>query len=110
MKKMLMATVLFATCIGFAGSVMAADGEAIYKSKCIACHGADGKGTPMAPAFKGSAYIASNSDQAIAEVILKGREGAAKMYKNIPLGMQAQKLSEEDVSAVVAYLKSLAAK
>lgn len=110
MRKTFMVAMLLATGMSFAGPVMAADGEAIYKAKCIACHGADGKGSAMGPAFKGSAFIASNSDQAIVDVILKGRDGAAKMYKNIPLGMQAQKFSDEEVGAVVAYLKALAAK
>jgi mono/diheme cytochrome c family protein len=110
MKRILVPSILFAACMGFAGSVLAADGEALYKTKCLMCHGADGKGTAMGPAFKGSEFIKSSSDQAIAEVILKGREGAAKTYKNIALGMPAQKLSDEDSGALVAYLKSLAAK
>jgi cytochrome c oxidase cbb3-type subunit 3 len=110
MKRILMTSMLFAACVGFAGSAMAADGEALYKTKCLMCHGADGKGTPMGPAFNGNAFITSSSDQAIAEVITKGREGAAKTYKNIALGMPAQQLGDEEVGALVAYLKSLAAK
>lgn len=108
MKRILVKTMLFAACMAFAGSAMAADGGALYKSKCLMCHGADGKGTAMGPAFKGSEFVKSSAEAAIAEVILKGREGAAKKHKNIALGMPAMKLSEGDVSALVAYLKSLA--
>lgn len=110
MKKMLMIAALFATCMGFSDSVMAADGETIYKSKCLVCHGVDGKGTVMGVPLADSAFITSSNDLVIAEVILKGREGDAKMYKNIALGMPAQQLNDEDISALVVYLKSLAAK
>ena len=110
MKIMLMSTMLFAAFIGTAGSALAADGEALYKSKCLMCHGAEGKGTAMGPAFAGSEFVKSGTEAAIADVILKGREGDAKAYKNIALGMPAQKLGDEEVSALVAYLKSLGAK
>jgi len=108
MKRILMTAMLFATCICFAAPSAAADGEALYKTKCLMCHGALGKGTAMGPAFKDSEYVRSSSDQMIAEVILKGRDGDAKKHKNIALGMPAQKLSDGDVSALIAYLKSLA--
>lgn len=110
MKKFFTIAALLATCVGFSSQAMAADGGAIYKSKCLMCHGADGKGTAMGVPFAGSEFVASSSDQAIAEVILKGREGDAKKYKNIALGMPAMKLSIEDTGALVVYLKSLAVK
>lgn len=97
--------------MGFSGSVMAAaDGEAVYKSKCLMCHGAGGKGTVMGVPLASNAFISSSSDQVISEVIQKGREGEAKMYKNIALGMPAQQLANEEVSALIDYLKSLSAK
>lgn len=110
MKKMLMSAMLFASFTGIAGPALAADGEALYKSKCLMCHGADGKGTPMGPAFAGSEFVKSSTEAAIADVILKGREGDAKVYKNMALGMPAQKLMDEEVNALVAYLKALGAK
>lgn len=110
MKRTLLSALLFVTCIGVAGAAMAADGAAIYKAKCVACHGPEGKGSPMAPGFKGNKYITSSSDADITDVILKGRAGAAKKYKNMAMAMPPQKLSDAEVSAVVAYLKSLASK
>jgi len=110
MKKISRVVLFFAACMGFSSLAMAADGGAIYKSKCLMCHGPDGKGTAMGVPFAGNEFIASSSEQAIAEVILKGREGDAKKYKNIALGMPAMKLSGEDTGALVVYLKSLAAK
>ena len=107
---MLMGMMLAVVSMGLAGTAIAADGAAIYKSKCAMCHGADGQGTTMGNAFKGNQSIASGSEKIITEVILKGRNGAAKKYKELTMGMPAQKLSDAEVSAVVAHLKSLASK
>ena len=60
--------------------------------------------------INGNEFITSGSDKAIAEVILKGRVGAAKKYKNFAIGMPAKKLSDAEVSAVVAHLRTLASK
>jgi len=110
MKKILMSIMLVATSMFLVGTTMAADGAAIYKSKCAMCHGADGQGTAMGNAFKGNKFITSGSDKEIAEVILKGRIGTAKKYKSIAIGMPAKKLSDTEISAVVAHLRSLASK
>ena len=107
MKRTILSAFVLAATIGFAASAMAADGAAIYKAKCVACHGAEGKGTPMGPGFAGSEYIASTDAAAIAEVITKGRNGAQKNYKNFAMGMPPQKLAEADLNALVEYLKTL---
>ena len=44
----------------------------------------------------------------IATVITAGREGAAKKYKQFAMGMPKQKLSDDDVTAVVAHIKGQA--
>ena len=36
-----------------AGSATAADGAPVYAAKCVACHGASGEGTPVAPRLVG---------------------------------------------------------
>ena len=110
MKRILMSMMLVITSMGLAGTAMATDGVAIFKSRCAMCHGADGQGSAMGTAFKGNEFIASSSEKVITEVILKGRNGAEKKYKNLSMGMPAQKLSSAEVSAVVTYLKSLASK
>ncbi len=94
--------------VAFAGSAIAADGTALYKSKCAACHGADGQGTAMAPAFKANAFVKSSSDADISAVIKNGRNGAEKKYKNFAIGMPKQTLGDDEVAAVVAHLKDLA--
>lgn len=110
MKKIVVLAMLLAAFTSTAGPVMAADGAALYKFKCLMCHGVDGKGSSMGPAFAGSEYVRSQSDEAISDVILKGREGEAKVYKDMVLGMPAQKLTVEETGALVEYLRSLAAK
>lgn len=98
--------------LAFAGSALASDGAAIFKSKCSPCHGAEGQGTAMAPAFKGNAFITGSKDGAeIAATIKEGRAGAAKKYKNFAIAMPAQKaLTDDDIKAVIGVLKELAAK
>lgn len=83
----------------------------IFKAKCGACHGADGQGTSIAPAFKGNEWIKNSSAGDIAGTIKNGREGAEKRYKNFPMGMPAQKsLPDAEVDALVEHLKGMASK
>ncbi|MBE9528293.1 MAG: cytochrome c [Proteobacteria bacterium] len=113
MNKGLLAALLLAVTIGTVGvasTASANDGAGIYKARCIACHGAAGKGTAMAPGFAGSEYITSSTEADITGVILNGRNGAAKKYKKFALGMPPIKLGEADMKALVAHLKALAAK
>lgn len=108
MKK-LMGIGVFALSVAFAGSAMATDGAAIFKTKCSACHGANGEGTAMAPAFKGNAFVKGSAEGDIAKVIKEGRAGDAKKYKQFAIAMPAQKtMTDDEIKAVVAHLKGLA--
>ncbi|MBI5826937.1 MAG: cytochrome c [Deltaproteobacteria bacterium] len=110
MKKLLGVGV-FALSVAVAGSALAADGAAIFKSKCAACHGAEGQGTAMAPAFKGNEFIKKSSVADISLVVKNGRAGAEKKYKQFAIAMPAQKtMSDEDIHAVVEFEKTLAGK
>lgn len=108
MRKILGLAVLALGVAAFTGTAMAADGAAIYKAKCTPCHGADGAGTAMAPAFKGNAWLKGAADADVAAVITNGREGAAKKYKQFAIGMPKQKLSDDEVKAVVGTIKGFA--
>ncbi len=112
MKRILGIGVVALSVAFMAGSSFAAvDAAALYKAKCSPCHGAEGVGTAMAPAHRGNKFIKDSTPAQITAVIRNGREGAAKHYKQFPIGMPAQKsLSDEQVAALVAYLKTLAAK
>ena len=111
MRK-LMGLGVVAVTLAFAGSALAADGAAIFKSKCSPCHGAEGQGTAMAPAFQGNAFLKSGKDADIIATVTDGRAGAAKKYKQFAIAMPAQgkALSAEDILAVIAHEKTLAAK
>lgn len=106
MKRML-AGAAAVLALGSFTLALAQDGAAVYKSKCMPCHGPEGKGTAMAPAMVGNQFIKAASDQELTDIILKGREGAAKQYKQYAIGMPAQKLSDDETRSVIAYMKDL---
>lgn len=81
------------SCVAFA----AEDGAAIYKSKCAACHGADGAGK-VGPAVKGI----SMSEAQITDLLAKGEAG-----KKAPHGKGVAGLTEDQAKAVATYVKGL---
>jgi cytochrome c6 len=94
-------------CAGFAAQALPTraqtGGEALYKSKCVACHGADGKGeTAVGKANKvrdlGSADVQKQSDDEIAGIIGNGK-GKMPAY--------GKSLNPEQVKDLVAYIRSL---
>ncbi len=105
--KTLILAVAFILAVSFAGTALASDGEAVFKSKgCTACHGADGNGTAMAPGLVGSDFI-KGDPCAVKDTIKNGRSGGAKKYAKFPLSMPQNALSDAELDAVVAYLKGL---
>ncbi len=107
MRKLIL-TAAFALVLGFGltGAAIAADGGGIYKSKCSACHGANGQGGPMAPALAGTDFIKGDA-AAINDTIKNGREGGAKKYPKFALSMPKFNLSDAELDAVTGYLKGL---
>lgn len=78
-------------------------GEPLYKAKCVACHGADGKGeTTVGKANKvrdlGSADVQKQSDDELAGIIGNGK-GKMPAY--------GKSLKAEQVKDLVAYIRSL---
>lgn len=90
--------------VRFAGD--ATQGQALYKTYCAMCHGADAKGKPgMGTALSNSQYLKYTTDEQMWISIAYGREGttmgpALKGQKGI------KQLSEEEVSNIVSYIRS----
>jgi len=77
---------------------------ALYKQKCAACHGADGKGeTATGKAMKvrsfGDPEVAKMSDEELTGAIEKGK-GKMPAY--------GKSLKRDEIKAMVAYVRSLA--
>lgn len=89
--------IAFTVCLVAPQAAFAQDGAAIYKTKCAACHGADGQGK-IGPALKGT----SMSDAQIAEFLTKGNDAKKAPHKKGISG-----LSDADAKAVATYVKSL---
>ena len=93
---------LLVSSLAFQAAVPPADGAAIYKKNCMMCHGADGKGFPAlkTPNFTDPKWQASTKDKEMREVIKNGKKGTAM----VAFGGQ---LKDEEISAVMAYIRGL---
>ena len=79
------------------------DGAAIYKSKCVSCHAADGSGdTPAGKSMKvrdlRSADVQKQTDVELTKVIAGGKG------KMPPYG---KSLSTADIQALIAHIRTL---
>jgi cytochrome c553 len=106
-RKMLQVSVLALACafVLLSGSTATAQ-EDLYKSKCAACHGADGTGnTAVGKSMKirdfHSADIQKQTDAQLTEIITAGK-GAMPSYKG--------KLSDDQIKQMVAHIRDLAKK
>jgi len=92
----------------FCGSMRAQDAPTLFKSKCAACHGADGSGNTaigksLGAKDLGSADVQKQTDAQLTDSITNGMAGG-KMpaYKG--------KLTDDDIKGLVGYIRSLAKK
>ena len=82
-----------------------ADGAGIFRQKCSMCHGISGKGYPAikTPDFTDSKWQAAHSDKELRDAIENGVKGTAMVsFKD--------KLSQQEITAVLKYIRSLGAK
>ena len=82
-----------------------AAGEAVFKSKCVTCHGADGGGTAVGKSLKvadlRSADVQNKSDAELTQVISDGKG-------NMP-GFKGT-ITDDEIAAVLAHVRTFAAK
>jgi cytochrome c6 len=89
-----------------AAPVFAQSGAGLFKSRCAACHGADGKGDTgigksMHLRALGSADVQKMSDKELTAIIADGK-GAMPSYKG--------KLSGAEIKDLVGFIRGLAKK
>jgi len=96
---------IFCVALFIPAASMAVDGAQLFSSKCVACHGAKGKGTQVGPALKGDPFVIDGSAEEIKKVIMTGRTEKEKKYPNIATPMPAGLASEAEADGLVAYLK-----
>ncbi len=81
-------------------------GKAVYAQTCIACHGANGKGTiPGVTDFTAKDSPLQNSDAELVNNISEGFQSPGS-YMAMPSKGGNPTLTEADVKAVLAYLRS----
>jgi len=83
-----------------------AAGKAVYIQTCIACHGADGKGTiPGVKDFSAAEGPLSKSDKELVENITNGFQSPGSFMAMPPKGGNPA-LTEEDIAAVLAFIRA----
>ncbi len=84
----------------------AAAGKAIYSQTCIACHGANGKGTiPGVTDFTAKDSPLSKSDVELFKNVSEGFQSPGSFMAMPPKGGNPT-LTEADVRAVLSYLRA----
>ena len=84
----------------------AAAGKAVYGQTCIACHGANGKGTiPGVTDFTAKDGPLSKSDAELVQNISEGFQSPGS-FMAMPAKGGNPALTDADVKAVLAYLRS----
>ncbi len=101
-KCLLIAAGLLVSSLAFQGAPPEANGAEIFRKNCAMCHGTDGKGFPAlkTPNFTDPKWQSSTKDKEMREVIKNGK-------KETLMPAFGDQLKDEEISAVVAYIRSL---
>ena len=101
-KCLLIGAGLLVSSLAFQAAVPEANGTEIFRKNCVACHGTGGKGFPAlkTPNFTDPKWRSSTKDKEMREVVKNGKNGTA-------MPAFGGQLKDEEISAVVAYIRSL---
>lgn len=108
MRVLLLLLVLLCLSVEASDAGVKPDASAVYKRRCQSCHGDSGNArTPVGeregiPDFQDPAWQSSRTDAAIREVVAHGSPGSRKMPAF------SSKLTEAELQAMVAYIRSFA--
>jgi cytochrome c len=100
----LIASITCALTLFTTGSLLAADGAALYKDKtCVACHGKDAK-TPLMPLYP---KIAGQNKEYIKQQMLDIKTGARSNGQTAAMKGIMHLVSDEEIEALADYLSTL---
>ena len=111
----LLATLILSACGGSAEPTFAPEdvtrGGELFAGTCSACHGADAKGLPnLGKDLTTSDYVKDNSDEVLLTLLKEGRPSGHELNTtgvDMPPKGGNPSLSEDDLQALVAYVRSL---
>jgi len=109
-KKMIVSCSVL--CVFAAASAMAEDGQAIFNAKCAICHGKDGKGQTKMGERAGTkdmtdaSYLAKFTDEQLLKTLKEGLKDGDKTK----MKAYATILSDEELKAAIAYVRTFAKK
>ena len=96
---------------GGGGGGATAGGERLYGANCALCHGQGGVGKPaLGKDLRGNEFMAGMSDAEAVEFLKEGRRAGHPLNEkgvDMPPKGGNPGLSDEDLLAIVAYLRSL---
>lgn len=86
-------------------------GQALYQRTCAICHGANAAGMPgLGKGLKANAFVAKRTEAELVEFFKVGRRASDPLNEtgvNMPPRGGNQALTDEDLAAIAAYLKTL---
>nr|WP_281719878.1 cytochrome c [Nitrosomonas nitrosa] len=92
-----------------AGAGQAADGQALYQTTCIACHGPKAEGAIPGVPNLGEAGRLDKDDSILIANIINGFQSKGSPMAMPPKGANPS-LTEDDAKMVIEYLRQLTAK
>ena len=109
MKTLTKQALILTAVLFCAALAQAADGKAIWEKNCAKCHGKEGKGdTKMGQKLGAKDYTDAKVQAELKdEAAIKAVKGGYKDKDGKEVMKPAEGLTDEDIKAVVAYLRTL---